>query len=122
MNELTFDLVWMQRLTGDTEVLRRGIPASEAMQALMLEERCDLGMGGTVFLRPSDDYDADYWREQAEAMRERADAAETAHADAWKLIGRCDIAFELISTAQTLSAAKRAAQQLRDEIKKASGQ
>ena len=54
INEPTFDLLWMQRLTGATEVLRRNIPASEAMQALILEERFDHGMGSTVFLRPTE--------------------------------------------------------------------
>src|SRR5262245_59446081 len=55
INEPTFDLLWMQRLTGATEILRRNIPASEAMQALLLEERHDYGMGSTVFLRPTAD-------------------------------------------------------------------
>jgi len=55
MAEPTFVLLWMQRLTGATEILKRNIPASEAMQALLLEERHDYGMGSTVFLRPTAD-------------------------------------------------------------------
>src|SRR5262245_44514670 len=55
IDEPTFDMLWMQRLTGATEILRRNIPASEAMQELMLEERHDHGMGSTVFLRPTAD-------------------------------------------------------------------
>lgn len=44
-----------------------------------------------------------------------------AHGDAWILLGRCDLAFELISTAKSLTTTKRTATQLRGEIKKASG-
>lgn len=43
-----------------------------------------------------------YWQEQ--------------HAAAWKLIGRCDFAFQLITTNKTLTAAKRTARQLRADI------
>ena len=45
-----------------------------------------------------------------------------AHADAWTLLGRCDMAFELIGEAKLLGPAKKTAKELRAEIAKASGQ
>jgi hypothetical protein len=49
-NDLTFELVALQRLTGaELGVLRQGIPASEALAAL--EDRTDLGYGVITFLR-----------------------------------------------------------------------
>lgn len=42
------------------------------------------------------------------------------HGEAWKLIGRCDMAFEQIAAARLLDHRKRIAKQMRDEIKKAS--
>lgn len=51
----TFDLVWMQRLGGGTEVLERNIPVSAAMARLQLADLEDYGAGGVCFLRPSND-------------------------------------------------------------------
>ena len=39
----------------------------------------------------------------------------------WRLIGRCDMAFELIAAAKLLGPVKKIAEQLGAEIKKASG-
>jgi hypothetical protein len=50
--EERFDLVWLQRLNGATEVLRRDIPASEAADVLAEADRKDFGPFTTVFLRP----------------------------------------------------------------------
>lgn len=58
--------------------------------------------------------------EQAEAERDQATAATLAygqaHAEAWRLIGRCDLSFELIANAQSLRATKKAARRMRAEI------
>jgi hypothetical protein len=51
--EERFDLVWLQRLTGGMEVIKRDIPASEAVAVLQEYERKDLGPHTTVFLRPA---------------------------------------------------------------------
>lgn len=55
---------------------------------------------------------------QAEA---EAAAYRMLQVDLWKLIGRCDMAFELITEAKLLGPAKKTARQLRAEIRKASG-
>lgn len=54
------------------------------------------------------------WRETEQAT---ADAAiwQQAHADAWKLIGRCDMAFELIA-AGSLTDARLMVRRMRTEI------
>jgi hypothetical protein len=44
-----------------------------------------------------------------------------AHADAWKLIGRCDMALELVEVARSIRGARARASEMRAEIKKASG-
>lgn len=54
-----FDLVWMQQLTGATEVMKSNIPAHEALDELAEAGR-ELAMlgnsaGSMVFLRPSGD-------------------------------------------------------------------
>lgn len=74
-----------------------------------------------------DAHDLAYWRERADdaeaACAELArplTAMNEAHADAWKLIGRCDLAFELIATVQSVVTARATARQLQDEIKAAS--
>ncbi len=43
-----------------------------------------------------------------------------AHADAWKLIGRCDMALELVEVARSIRGAQREPTEMRAEIKKAS--
>lgn len=58
-NELMFDLVWMQQLTGATEVMKSNIPAHAALDELAEAGR-ELAMlgnaaGSLVFLRPSGD-------------------------------------------------------------------
>lgn len=58
--------------------------------------------------------------ERAERAEAEATAFRLAHADVWRLVGRCDLAFELIETSMLLSTAKRTAKQLHAEIKKAS--
>jgi hypothetical protein len=52
MSDRLFELVWMQRLGGGCEVLRRGIPAQDALAVLRQAEREDYGPGGVTFLRP----------------------------------------------------------------------
>jgi hypothetical protein len=52
MSDQTFELVWMQRLGGGCEVLRRGIPAADALKVLEQADRDDHGPGGVVLLRP----------------------------------------------------------------------
>jgi hypothetical protein len=54
------------------------------------------------------------------AILEMARGLQQSHHDAWKLIGRCDMAFELISVAGTRAEIKQRARQMRAEIKKAS--
>lgn len=58
-------------------------------------------------------------RENAKESDERAALAQLALAGAWKLIGRCDMAFELIATAVALGTARKAARKLRTEIAQA---
>jgi hypothetical protein len=60
------------------------------------------------------------FQERAEQAEAEAAAYRMLHVDLWKLIGRCDMAFELISEAKLLGPAKQTARQLRAEIKKAS--
>ena len=48
-----FDLVWMQRLGGGTEVLERNIPASAALARLQQADREDHGAGGICFSQPA---------------------------------------------------------------------
>lgn len=65
----------------------------------------------------------DLSHDQAEgfyAILELARRLQQSHHDAWKLIGRCDMAFELISVAGTRAEIKQRARQMRAEIKKAS--
>lgn len=45
----------------------------------------------------------------------------TAYMDAWTLIGRCDMALELVEVARTIRGARARASEMRAEIKKASG-
>lgn len=52
---IVFDLVFMQRLGGGTEVLKRAIPAAEAFIELQRADRENYGAGSVCFLRPSDD-------------------------------------------------------------------
>lgn len=60
-----------------------------------------------------------------EARAQQAEAEAVAyrmlHIDLWKLIGRCDMAFEMIMEAKLLGPAKQTARQLRAEIRQASG-
>jgi hypothetical protein len=42
-----------------------------------------------------------------------------ANVAAWKLLGRCELAFELISTARSVVTARQTAKQLQAEIKRA---
>lgn len=55
------------------------------------------------------------------AILELARTLQQSHHDAWRLIGRCDMAFELISVAGTRAEIKQRARKMRNEIKKASG-
>lgn len=57
--------------------------------------------------------------ERARAAEAEAAAYRMLQVDLWKLIGRCDMAFELITEAKLLGPAKKTARQLRAEIKKA---
>ena len=84
MSDQTFDLVWMQRLGGGSEVLRRNIPASDALAALEEAERTTpAAPGGVLFLRPSGDGD---WQQRAETAE--ADAAALRRAiHAYRAVG-----------------------------------
>lgn len=147
MSDQTFELVWMQRLGGGSEVLRRCIPAATALTVLQEADREDYGPGGVVFLRP--DGETEQTAAQAAQLTELriyTDTLEsiirgaseqlgqgdvpltvaiaqlrTAHVDTWKLIGRCDMSFELVEGAKTIRDARARASDMRDEIKKASG-
>ena len=68
----TFELVWMQRLGGGTEVLERDIPANRALARLQQADREDHGAGGICFLRASDDIYAAIARELARATARHA--------------------------------------------------
>ena len=84
MTDQTFDLVFLQRLGGGTEVLDRDIPASDALRRLQEAERLYAAPGVTVFLRPSGEVDAGDWQrraEQAEAALEQLRAGMDKHAD-----------------------------------------
>jgi hypothetical protein len=56
------------------------------------------------------------WTEIGAQAETEAAQARQALADAWKLLGRCDMAFELIATARSLRTAKETARKLRSEI------
>jgi hypothetical protein len=56
------------------------------------------------------------------AILDLARGLQRSHHDAWVLIGRIDMALELVSVQGTRADHKRTARQLRAEIKKASGQ
>src|SRR5262245_46636350 len=56
---------------------------------------------------------------EAAQLRERVNALESA--SVWTLVGRLDMALEMIERAPSASATKRIAKQLRDEIRQASG-
>ena len=48
-------------------------------------------------------------------------ARERRLGEAWKLLGRCDAAFEMIATARLMDHRRRIIEKMRGEIKKASG-
>jgi hypothetical protein len=161
VSDQLFELVWMQRLGGGCEVLRRGIPSKDALTVLQQADGEDHGPGVVVLLRPDGETRATaelaQRAETAEAeaaellaeltqLRIRIDTQEaiirgageqlgqgdiplavaiarlhTAHLDAWKLIGRCDMAFELVEVARSIRGARARASEMRAEIKKASG-
>jgi len=146
-NDQTFELVWMQRMGGGSEVLRRGIPAARALAVLQEADREDYGPGGVVFLRPDGETEqavADaaaltelrIYTDTLEAiigwageqlgqgdipLSEGISRLRTMHFDAWKLIGRCDMVLEQIGRATSIRDARADARAMRDEIKKASG-
>lgn len=72
MNDLTFDLVWMQRLGGGMETIARGITPSESMTRLEAAEHELVTPGGVVFLRPSNDVIAAVAAELARARDKHA--------------------------------------------------
>lgn len=83
MNQpLTFDLVWMQSMGGGSEVMERGIDASNALSALQVAQgdaaRGVFGVGVVVFLRPSGDVLAAVGAELARA-REHHGPMASAH-------------------------------------------
>lgn len=80
MNELTtFDVVWMQRLGGGSEVLARNVSAEESLRHLEAAERqTSSATGGVVFLRPSGDVIAAVSAELARA-REHHKPLNSAH-------------------------------------------
>jgi hypothetical protein len=199
LSDQAFELVWMQRLGGGSEVLRRGIPAADALKVLEQADREDHGPGGMVLLRPDGATAAAQQAEaQAAALRSAAKSAatllfnlnqrgrlgldvhaaidetlapldaalatdagasllaeltqlrirvdtleaiirgageqlgqgdiplavaiarlRTAHMEAWKLIGRCDMALELVEVARSIRGARARASEMRAEIKKA---
>lgn len=87
MSDQTFELVWMQRLGGGCEVLRRSIPAADALKVLEQADREDYGPGGVVLLRPDGETEA------GAALLARLDTAEAenAYLREW-LRGACSIA------------------------------
>lgn len=75
---IVFDLVWMQRLGGGTEVLKRRIPAAEALIELQRADRENYGVGSVCFLRPADDVLAAVANELVNA-RDQHDPLNSAH-------------------------------------------
>jgi hypothetical protein len=56
----------------------------------------------------------------AAALLAELEAAQVSHVDAWRLVGRCEIALELVEAAKTIRGARARAREMRDAIKKAS--
>jgi hypothetical protein len=100
---MLFELVWMQRLGGGSEVLRRGIPSADALAVLQQADREDHGPGGVVLLRPDGETGA---IEQAEQLVKERD---TLFREITRLEGRRDAAFIRIGELEAMSAALRAA-------------
>jgi hypothetical protein len=132
MSDETFALCWLQTMGGGGDVLRRDIPAAQALTVLAREQakalQGEYGAGVVVYLRPSSDHALSEEVATAaadlatvEQLRTELAAAKRLLETTWRLLGRCDMAFELISTNQTLTTARRTARQMREEIKKASG-
>lgn len=76
--------------------------------------------GGGVVTRTAYDLVVPY-DPGAGALLAETIALRVAYADVWTLVGRCDMALELVERAPSASATKRIAIQMRSEIKKASG-